>query len=521
MIKAYTKTGVYRGKDNNGIVEFLGIDYAKPIERWKAPQPLDYSDREIDALEWGPSCLQPWDAVEIASQWKQSESCLNLNVWTKNMKTKGKPVMVFIHGGGARNGGSYDPLYDGEYFVRDLPNGEDVVFVTFNYRLGPWGSLNLEVLEGYTDEYKDAMNLNVLDQRLALKWIFENVQAFGGDPDNITLFGQSAGGGATSTHMLLPESRKYFNKAIIESGTFFNRLASVRTSRKMAKELFAEMGVKSINELLAIPGETIRDEYIDVFYKHGEGASQRVQDGYIIPYGCMSEIVNGNCKDISVMIGYTNGEKDSDAMDWNNVPDSVHDPDIIWDKLENIQRNVRGTDTSICPDESLPIVNSYLYGYDDQVRRMVDLKNDIFFRMGATWISEEQSKWNENVYMYQWNYAPEIKDVIASAGDAAEVSPYGRALHSMELAFVFHTLEKGYPEMIGVPTETAWKVAKTAHMAWYSFAKNGNPENEYISEWKPYNTDTRVTMVIDEECKQISDMRKEDRKLLNGFKKYC
>ena len=140
-------TGTYSGNINDGVQEYLGIRYAAPAERWKAPTDVTTTtEDEIDATEWGPCCTQPYNEVEIASQGELSEDCLNLNIWTKDIETKDKPVMVFIHGGGFMNGGSHDPMYEGDTMVRNLPEGEDMVFVSINYRTNMFGSIDLTQL---------------------------------------------------------------------------------------------------------------------------------------------------------------------------------------------------------------------------------------------------------------------------------------------------------------------------------------------------------------------------------------
>ena len=134
MPQAAAPSGTYTGNLNDGVQEFLGIRYAAPVERWKAPNDVTTtSDDKIDATKWGPCCMMPWDDVEISSQGELSEDCLNLNIWTKNVAAKGKPVIVFLHGQ-SEYGGSHDPLYYGDTFTRNLPKGDDVVYVTINYR---------------------------------------------------------------------------------------------------------------------------------------------------------------------------------------------------------------------------------------------------------------------------------------------------------------------------------------------------------------------------------------------------
>lgn len=216
---ATAPTGTYEGVSNDGIQEFFGIRYAAPVERWKpATDVTTTSDDQIDATKWGPCCTQPYNEVEIASQGELSEDDLNLNIWTKDVATTDKPVFVYIHGGAFINGGSHDPMYEGENFIKNVPEGEDAVFVSINYRTNIFGNIYLNDLEGYTDEYKYAPNLFLLDQIQALKWISENIEGFGGDPGNVTVCGQSCGGMSISYMLAMEDATQYFQKAIIESG---------------------------------------------------------------------------------------------------------------------------------------------------------------------------------------------------------------------------------------------------------------------------------------------------------------
>ena len=282
-IQVVADTGTYMGHDNDGVQEFLGISYADPVGKWEVPKMVSTtSDDEVICDEWGPSCYQVDDDVEVASTWEQSHDCLDLNVWTKDVATEKKPVIVFIHGGGGWQGGTYDPCYDGEFFIRNLAEGEDAVLVSFNYRLGIFGSLNLSSLEGYDAEtYADAINLATLDQELALKWVNENIASFGGDPENVTLMGQSFGAGSACTLLTIPEANQYFQHIILESGNIFNRQISLEKSEENSKKVFDILGVSSIDELMNLTDEQIMKKYdqIDEELHH----PHRVADGKVIP----------------------------------------------------------------------------------------------------------------------------------------------------------------------------------------------------------------------------------------------
>ena len=517
-VKAVAPNGTYIGQENNGIAEFLGIRYAAPVERWKAPKDVSTTSKDvITAQQWGNSCIQPYDEVEIASQWKQSQDCLTLNVWTKDVNTKGKPVLVFIHGGSYTVGGTYDPLYDGEDFVRNLAESDDAVMVTINYRIGMFGSLDLSSLDGYTDDYYDAINMWLLDQMQALKWINKNIEAFGGEPGNVTVFGQSAGGMSTAYLMAKPEARQCFQKAIIESGIPFYGITTKEIKAENSKKVFDILGVKSIDELMAISDDEISKKYIDKINSE-VSLSPRVADGVIIPESYWEDLKNGCAKDIPLMIGSTNGEMDTIAYDWDNYPAAVKSPDVVWQRILSHFEELGGAQTSLSPVNFPEATKKYLASGEDQVKRRVDFYNDLSGIQSSGYIAEAQSNWNENTYLYYWTWAPNRDAVIKAEGDAAETSPYGRALHCMELPFVLGTLADGYPELTGPKELAPESLMKQTQATWYAFAKTGNPSNDLIPTWEPYNTKTRMTMVIGKDWSLLSDPRANDRITLDEIR---
>ena len=213
---AVTPYGTYRARPpRDGVFAFLGVPYARqPIGewRWREAALPDSSSRGFDAFAFGHTALQPLDENEPASATPQGEDCLSLNVWTRGSGAGPRPVLVWIHGGSNVSGGTADPGYDGHNFVR----GNNVVLVSINYRLGPFGFLDLSEIGG--PEYARSRNLGLLDQLAALRWVRANIAAFGGDARNITVFGESAGGSAIMRLLGMPLARGLFDKAIIESG---------------------------------------------------------------------------------------------------------------------------------------------------------------------------------------------------------------------------------------------------------------------------------------------------------------
>ena len=212
-----TRYGTFNGfVDKQGVKTWLGIPYAQPPVgklRWQAPQPLKPTNKTFDAKKFGASALQEDDKLEAASQNVQSEDCLTLNIWRRSDKNN-QPVMVFIHGGGFQNGGSSDPLYN----VTNFAAAHDVVIVTINYRLAVFGFVNFGAIDS---AYEDSGYLGLKDQVAALKWVKENISAFGGNPDNITIFGESAGAISCMMLTVIPAAKGLFGKAIPQSANKF------------------------------------------------------------------------------------------------------------------------------------------------------------------------------------------------------------------------------------------------------------------------------------------------------------
>ena len=490
-------TGTYIGQDNEGVAEFLGIRYGN-MKPFQAPTDVTTTaGDEFEATAFGENCIQPYDEVEVASQDPCSQDCLFLNVWTKDVETKDKPVIVFIHGGSCIWGGSSDPSYDGEYFVRNLPEGEDCVFVTINYRLSIMGGVDLSVLEGYTDEYADAINLSKLDQTQALKWINENISAFGGNPGNVTIMGQSAGGGAVEMLMADQDTHQYFNRAVINSGTQSREAVSKDTVKKNSEIIFDMLGVKTVEEAMSLTDEDISENISDIVDKLGRAhPGLRCADGNIISETWWEDLQNGAAADIDLLIGGTNGEVDWYAVDWDiSISDPISDPQSIYDYMvetDTARSDAYGRYYGVGVDG---FYDNFLAKGDDPVKQAMDLYNEIYFNYPTQMIAEMQSQHNENTYLYYWEYAPDMEEVIEYNGDSAEVSPYGRAMHCMDLCFEFGTKE-GYTELTGDPEKMSDDMIAQAQAMLYSFAKTGDPNNDLISEWKPYNVETKYNMVV-------------------------
>jgi len=296
--------GTFVGKRTDGVVAFKGIPFVgqQPVGelRWKAPVECVADDGIYEAYYNGKSPCQVEDVFQIASHYPQGEDCLYLNVWkAEGASAATRPVIVWIHGGAFEVGGTSEPREEGSNFVRENPG---VILVSIEYRLGVFGFLHLSHLPDGAD-YPDAQNLGLLDQVMGLKWVHENIAAFGGDPGNVTIMGQSAGGGSVTSLPLIAGSQQYFKKVIAMSGApVFTR--STQQSIACTDNLMAALGCKTVADLQKVDVRKIVDTASDLL-------DLRVwaeRDGRILPLDPYEAYANGAAKDITFLQGCTKDE---------------------------------------------------------------------------------------------------------------------------------------------------------------------------------------------------------------------
>ena len=294
--------GTFVGKKIDGVIAFKGIPFVgqQPVEnlRWKAPVDVVPDDGVYEAYYNAKSPCQVDDRWQVASLYVQGEDCLYLNVWKADDGRKNKPVMVWIHGGAFEVGGTVEPREEGTNFVKENP---DVILVSIEYRLGVFGFFHLSHLPDGKD-YPDAQNLGLMDQIMALKWVHENIASFGGDPNNVTIFGQSAGGGSVSLLPLIKGSHQYFKRVIAQSGSpVFTR--STEEAIACTNELMKKLGCKTVADLQKVD--------IQKFVDEGDILTLRVwaeRDGKYLPLDPYAAYANGAAKDIDFLQGCTKNE---------------------------------------------------------------------------------------------------------------------------------------------------------------------------------------------------------------------
>jgi para-nitrobenzyl esterase len=471
-----TTSGPVAGTVENGLRVFRGIPYAAPPVgdlRWLPPQPMAPWTEILDATEFGPACPQDPDPHEMAEGTPTSEDCLTLNVWTPS--TEGRaPVMVFVHGGGFIAGSTLDPWYDGAAFA-----GRGVVFFTLQYRLGPLGWLDLSRLG---EQYATSGNNGLQDQMAAVRWIRENAAAFGGDPANVTVFGESAGAIALSAWLGSPAADGLYDRLILESGT--SGTVATRDWSQRVFERFVELSeVEAPADVVTLSTEealeTARAIYDTEF---SETAFHPLVDGVILPDLPMHRLSAPDGPSVPIIIG-TNLDE---ARYWlyyiaelNRLPMRFYRPwleSLVGERADEIITAYRG---------ERPELNQPQLG--------MALSGDVGFRMPAIRMAEALSDRGVPVWMYLATVtSPDLGGTMGSP-------------HAIELPFVFDNLDADRaPEFVGDdPRNEA--LADTVQGIWVAFATTGLPTADGAPAWPQYDRTARTTLIIDREMSVQDD----------------
>lgn len=457
-----TRYGTFNGfVDENGVKTWLGIPFAQPPVgklRWQAPQPLKPSDKTFDAKKFGFTAMQTVDDRETSSIRPQSEDCLTLNIWKRSEK-KNLPVMVFIPGGGFQTGGSSDIRYNGKNFAAE----NDIILVTINYRLNIFGFLNLAIIDS---SFEDSGYLGIKDQVAALQWVKENIAEFGGNPDNVTIFGQSAGSTSVMLLTITPAAKNLFQKAIPQSG----HLGLYNTPEESAKvaQTFMEMsGAKTIGELM----NKSSAELINIYEKvNGLNPNTSLLnymptcDGKFIPNEPFNALKDGYAREIKFLTGTA-----SDEWCFWTLFASPKFFEILRANSRFVLAKYSGTDTT---EE---VYRKWLGNRPDTEENYINFANNVDWRVGQELMAEYQSKFND-VYYYLFSEQSPIENL--------------RAYHGIDLVYTFNLPDKNYNP------NPAPHFVRQIQASWAAFAANGNPDNEFMQHWEKYTADNRQTMEL-------------------------
>ena len=463
--------GTFVGRKTGNVVEYKGIPFVgeQPVgkNRFKKPVPFGKDEGIYEAYHFGKGSLQPETDDDAGSLAVLGEDSLYLNVW-KNAAdaSEKKPVMVWIHGGGFTQGSTINPLYDGFNFVKD--NGE-VVLVTIPYRLGGLGFIHLSHLPDGQD-YPDAQNLGILDQMMALKWVHENIAAFGGDPDNVTIFGESAGGASVTLLPLIPEARGYIRRVIAQSGspTF---TYSTEEAIAAANELLDALGCKTVAELLALPAEKIADVA-------GNLLSLRdwpERDGKLLPLDPFDAYLKGEAKEIDILEGCTKDELGQFAYFMGQEFTEYFNA-----RYENRFKTMTPEDVA----KAKAFMDNTL---GNQFRKTFKFGDQMFFIAPAFRMSEAHTAAGGRTYHYYFRVETPMPHFLSG--------------HAAELPAVFNNPQDTF--FSGRAYDDAFN--HTMQRMWVNFAKKGDPSltaeespTGKAIQWDLYNSETKPIMVFDE-----------------------
>ena len=469
--------GTFVGQQADNVISYKGIPFVgqQPIGalRWKAPVD-DVPDNGIyEAYYYGKTPVQA--DGDPAALYVQGEDCLYLNVWQSAKKSAAKkPVMVWIYGGGFETGGTIDPQYDCTNFINENP---DMIVVTVAYRLAAYGFMHLSHLPDGSD-YPDAQNLGILDQLMALKWVHENIAGFGGDPDNVTIFGESAGGSSCTLLPLVSGAQKYFKRVISQSGS---PIMSRSTEEAIActDMIMAELGCKTVADLQKVSSSELAStvgRLLGIYQVLGWRIWPE-RDGRVLPVDPWEAYANGAAKDIEYLVGCNKDEMNTfsgafGAEKWNK-----------W-ATDRMAKKAQ-----LMTDEENALVESYLKSAPgEDWEKTSNLFSQAYFNAPAIRLSENQTSAGGKVFTYL--FTPEASTPMVKSG------------HAIEQSAVFN-----HPELCVLIAGRAFDetFCKTMRKLWIQFAKTGNPSlsaaqspDGKAKEWPQYDLGDKRVMVLDE-----------------------
>jgi para-nitrobenzyl esterase len=473
---------------------FKGIPYAAPpvgALRWKEPQPVPAWQGVRKTTEFGARCMQGniYDDMVFRDP-APSEDCLYLNVWTPKASPTAKlPVMVWIHGGGFQAGATSEPRQDGEHLAH-----KGVVVVSMNYRLGIFGFFSHPELTKESPHHASG-NYGLLDQAAAVQWARKNIAAFGGDPEDITIFGESAGSSSVSGLMASPVSRGLIHRAIGESGAFFGRTLppkALSQSEQNGVKFAQSIGAGSLEKLRAMTSQ----ETLDAASKDKNAFRFGPNvDGYFFPESPAEIYAKGNEAHIALLAG------------WNHDEGNYHtffgaDPATT----ESFVKKINQTFGDKAPDA----LKTFPAETDEQMKASADLLATANFIGYSTWkwIELQTKAGYAPVYRYEFDDAPPL---VASAPGAPPQESRG-AYHSAEIEFVFGMLDS--KKLPWRPED--YQLSEQMGSYWTNFAKTGNPNGAGLPQWPQYGAkDGYEVMHLAAEPHAAEDQQRPQYELLD------
>lgn len=494
--------GRLRGAAEGGLLVFRGVPYAEPPVgdlRWKRARPHAGWSGIRDATADGPSAPQLYreggDPV-LGGHGSPpfDEDCLTLNVWTPGADGARRPVLVWIHGGGFVSGSGSLPGYSGATFARD----GDLVVVSINYRIGPLGYLCLGPEDGEQGEPGEGVNHWLTDQLAALRWVRENIAALGGDPDSITVAGQS--GGAVSTAALAghPQAQGLIKRVILQSPPFGLDLPAPDAALERTAAYLELAGAKDVAELRTLPWPALIGASIGLFARttrwgYWPTPFLPVIDADTLPQHPAEALLGGAAAGIDVMIGWTREEANFGfALDEGYAAATR---DQVTDRIAETFGAAAAPSVYAAYERTRPGAGPHDV--------LMDLITDELFRVPAVRLAEARAELGRPVWAFQFDLpTPACEGRLGAA-------------HCLELPFVFDNFDQWShaPFLDGLDPAVRDGLAHAMHQAWIAFVRTGDPNHSGLPRWQPYDTGTRTTMRFDSVVTALDDLAGDSRLL--------
>ena len=485
-----TTYGSISGSIDDGVFSFKGIPYAK-AERFMPPQAPDTWEGVREHTKFGPIAMQvnSWSPESAMDERK----LFTVNVWTRGINDgKKRPVMFWLHGGGFAVGASDDPITDGKM----LAQKGDIVLVSVNHRLNILGFLDLSA---FGDQYAQSANVGMLDVVAALNWVNKNIGNFGGDPANVTILGESGGGGKVGTLLSMPAANGLFHKAIIQSGTLLN-VMNKEKSTQVGRALVETLGIskENINQLNNIP------------YKQLVEAGNKA----------LEKTVGLRTPGSTTMFGFGPVPDGDNLLQQPFTPDfadiSNHIPLLIGTTLNELVKVAYAEKNLTLEEAKKRLIKTYGDKTDTYIKLFEKaypnytpqdlLSIDTLFRPNTIITADARSaKTNAPVYSYLLTWKSTVEDNTKGS------------FHGLDIPLAFKNIELG-KHWTGT-SDDAYKLADKMSSAWINFARTGNPNDKSLPAWKPYSRANGETMIFDKEPGILNNHDRELMQLIKSVRK--
>lgn len=487
-----THYGKVQGCQQGPISVWKGIPFALPptgSRRFQAPQPPEpwtgvrpttaFSPMAPQVPEMGTRLVGAMGAERAVEQRPMSEDCLYLNVWSPGTEGEKRPVMVYIHGGAFTLGSASDPWYDGASFAAN----HNIVVVTLNYRLGILGFTSLRDL---AEDGAWTGNCGLLDQIAALQWVHEHIAAFGGDPERVTVMGESAGAMSIGALLGMPAAQGLFQRAVLQSGAAGNLVTRSRAAR-VARALLAKLGLDTaqLSVLAEIPVEALLQVQSELGREYGGvRAFSPVIDGETLPQHPLAMIAQGSASGVAILIGTNRDEWRLFAL----MSGATVNEEQLQKIFGEAAPQALAVYTRARADESVEAAR-------------VDIMSDLVFRIPAIRLAEGLIQQGVSVWMYRFDWeSPAFGGMLGAA-------------HAMDIPFVWNTLDTELSRMFTGNSPDRQPLADLMHASWAAFIRCGNPAIAHLPAWPLYDLDKRTTMIFNTVPQVVDDPQGQTRTL--------